>query len=163
MNSHARYTASGQIVRSDADSRTRTTLSWSGTGSFGNAFRTFLVNLGGVLDWNTRRVSFASLAATGGAYTQTRLVEQFDINGELLRRTETTDEVPVSVTVAGPGPRGLFEFGFDSRWALQGGEFEMPPVESDILSGSPRLVRRIRVTWPQVLPDFPPRDDYGGT
>jgi len=163
VNSSAAFTASGRIARNDASTRTRTTVTWSGAGSVGNAFRTFLVNLSGVLDWSTRRVSFARLAATMGPHTQTKLVEQFDVNGALLRSTETSEQRPAAVGVSSPGASGLFEFGFDSRWALLGGEFEMLPVESDILPGLPRLVQRTRVFWPQVQPDFPPRDDYGGT
>jgi hypothetical protein len=163
VHSGAVFTASGQISRSDAPTRTTTTITWSGTGSVANAFRTFIVNLGGQLDWQTRRVSMASLSATAGEHTQTKLVEQFDSNNQLERSTLTTEQVPVGVFVGGPGEQGAFEFGFDDRWALAGGQFDMLPVNSDILPSNPQLVQRTRVTWPQVLPDFPPRQDYGGT
>lgn len=163
VNSSASFTAGGQLVRDSATPRTRTTISWDGAGSVANAFRTFVVNLNGILDWTTRRVSFASLSALLGTYTQTKVVERFDINGESLGSTTTTDQVPVGVTVAGPGAQGLFEFGFDNRWNLIAGQFDMLPENSSLLPTPPQLVKRTAVTWPQVQPDVPPRDDYGGT
>jgi hypothetical protein len=46
---------------------------------------------------------------------------------------------------------------------LRSGAFEMPPVDSTILPAPPQRVRRTRVAWPEVRPDFAPRSDYGGT
>ena len=163
VRSRASYVASGTITRNDADTRSITTISWNGSGSVGNAFRDFAVNFAAFLDWTTRRSTFATLSATLGEYTQTKEVERFDINGESLGITTTSEQVPASVVAAGPGAQGLFEVAFDERWALRAGQFDLPEVNSSILPAPPQLVRRTRVTWPQVQPDFPPRDDYGGT
>jgi hypothetical protein len=43
------------------------------------------------------------------------------------------------------------------------GGFDMLPVDSDILPAPPQRVIRTRLSWPQVTPDFPPRNDFGGT
>ena len=42
-------------------------------------------------------------------------------------------------------------------------QFDMLPVNDSILPAPPQRVRRRRVSWPGVRPDFPPRADFGGT
>jgi hypothetical protein len=81
----------------------------------------------------------------------------------LLRSADDTLDVPVVLAVAGVGTQGLPELGFDAQWRLQGGSFDLLPQDSNILPAPPQRVRRTRVSWPAVEPDFPPRDDYGGT
>lgn len=162
--SRADYSASGQISQYDASTRTRTTIYWSGGGGIGNAIGAVLVALGGALGWDNRRLSPLSLSVQGGGvHQQRKLVEQFDINGALLRSSDDTVDVPVALAVAGVGTQGLLELGFDAQWKLQGGSFDLLPQDSNILPAPPQRVRRTRVSWPAVEPDFPPRDDYGGT
>jgi hypothetical protein len=164
LHSRADYGASGQISQYDASTRTRTTIYWSGDGGIGNTVGAVVVALGGVLGWDNRRLSPFSLSVQGGGvHQQRKLVEQFDINGALLRSTDDTMDVPVVLAVAGVGPQGLPELGFDAQWRLQGGSFDLLPQDSNILPAPPQRVRRTRVSWPAVEPDFPPRDDYGGT
>jgi hypothetical protein len=165
VHSRASFVASGSISRWDADTRTRTTIDWSGSGSLGNAIGDFRIAFGGVLMWDTRELSQVSLAVLGGAAHQQRTVtEQFDINGVLLRRSEQTGDVPVVMAAAGPSVSGtLLSMSFDADWNLRSGAFELPPVDSTILPAPPQRVRRTRIAWPQVRPDFAPRNDYGGT
>jgi hypothetical protein len=164
VHSRADFSASGSISRNDAPTRTTTTISWSGAGSITNAIGAFFVSLGGFLSWDTRQLSFVSLSVQGGGvHQQRKLVEQFDVNGQVIRRTDETVDVPVALTVFGPGEQGLFELGFDDQWNLRPGQFDMLPVDDGILPAPPQRVRRTRVSWPSVRPDFPPRADYGGT
>ncbi len=164
VHSHADFTASGTISRNDALTRTTTTISWSGDGSIGNSIGNVVVTLGGLLLWDSRRLSSVTLGVNGGgAHRQRTVMEQFDINGTLLRRTDETVDVPVALSAAGPGQQGLLELNFDDVWGLQAGEFDMLPVDDHILPAPPQRVRRSRISWPAVTPDFPPRKDYGGT
>ncbi len=167
VHSYANFTASGTISRYDASTRTRTTITWSGSGGMANAIGDFVVNLSGTVLWDSREVTQVqlSLAGAGGAvYNQQKVTEQFDINGDLLRRTEENGAVPVSLFAFGPGASGrLLEMAFDDQWNLFAGTFDMLPVNSDILPAPPQRVMRTRLSWPQVVPDFPPRNDFGGT
>jgi hypothetical protein len=165
VHSRASFVASGSISRYDAGTLTRTTIDWLGSGSLGNAIGDFRINFSGELAWDTRELSLVSLAVAGGASHQQRTVtEQFDVNGVLLRRSEQMGDVPVTLAAAGPGATGsLLSMGFDSDWNLRSGAFEMPPVDSAILPAPPQRLRRTRIAWPQVRPDFAPRNDYGGT
>ena len=164
VHSRADYTASGSISRNDASTRSVTTISWSGSGSFGNAIGNQLISLSGLLAWDSRRLSTVSLSVNGGGvHQQRKVVEQFDINGALLRRTDETVDMPVALSAFGPGLQGLLELNFDDQWNLQAGQFDMLPVDDNILPAPPQRVRRTRISWPNVRPDFPPRDDYGGT
>jgi hypothetical protein len=165
VHSRASFVASGSISRYDANTRTRTTIEWSGSGSVSNAVGDFRINFSGVLMWGTRELSQVSLAVMGAAGHQQRTVtEQFDINGALLRRSEQTADVPVALAAVGPSLTGTWlSMSFDSDWNLRSGAFEMPPVDSTILPAPPQRVRRTRIAWPEVRPDFAPRSDYGGT
>ena len=164
VHSRADFTASGTISRNDAPTRTTTTITWSGSGGIANAIGTFFVTLGGLLSWDTRVLSFVSLSVQGGGvHQQRKVVEQFDINRQVIRRTDETVDVPVSLTAFGPGAQGLLELGFDDQWNLRPGQFDMLPVNDSILSAPPQRVRRTRVSWPAVTADFAPRADYGGT
>ena len=164
VRSRADFTASGSISRNDASTRTITTISWSGGGGIGNTIGAFFVTLGGMLEWGSRRLSSANLNVRGGGeHAQRTVVEQFDINGAVLRRTDETVQVPVNLSVFGAGQQGLFGLSFDDEWALQGGQFDMTAVDDDILPAPPQRVRRTIISWPAVRPDFAPRKDYGGT
>jgi hypothetical protein len=164
VHSRADYVASGSISQYDASTRTRTTLTWSGSGGIANQIGGFVVNFSGVLAWDSRQLSLVQLSiAGGGAYSQLRVVEQFDVNGSLLRRTEESAAVPVNLAAFGPGLAGMLEMRFDEQWNLLAGAFDMLPVDSDILPAPPQRVIRTRLSWPQVAPDFPPRNDFGGT
>jgi hypothetical protein len=165
VHSSARYTASGSIQHTDASARTRTTITWSGNGGFANAMGGFVINFSAQLLWGGSQTLFTSLTVQeqGRTYQQQKVVEQFDINGELLRRTETNDDVPVSLLAAGPGASGELVLAFDTQWNLLAGQFDMLPVNSSILPAPPQRVMRTRLTWPQVTPDFPPLKDFGGT
>ena len=68
-----------------------------------------------------------------------------------------------SLSAAGPGLNGELKFRFDTDWNLLSGNFEMLPVNVDILPTPPQRVRRTVLSWPQVAPDFAPRKDFGGT
>jgi hypothetical protein len=162
VHSRADYAASGSISRHD--SSTRTTISWSGNGGIGNQTGAFAVNFSGTVFWDTRRMEMVQLGvAGGGAYTQLTVTEQFDVNGALLRRSEESTTVPVSLSAFGAGVGGLLEMTFDDQWNLLAGGFDMLPVDSDILPAPPQRVVRTRLSWPQVRPDFPPQTDFGGT
>ncbi|TXC66959.1 hypothetical protein FSC37_17890 [Piscinibacter aquaticus] len=164
VHSRADYSASGSISRSDSGTRTRTTISWSGSGGMGNQIGAFAVNFSGTVFWDSRRLEMVQIGvAGGGAYTQLTVTEQFDVNGALLRRTEESTTQPVSLSAFGAGMSGMLEMAFDDRWHLLAGGFDMLPVDSDILPAPPQRVVRTRLNWPQVAPDFPPRDDFGGT
>jgi hypothetical protein len=164
VHSRADYMASGSISRNEASTRTVTTISWSGGGSIGNAIGTQLISLSGLLAWDSRRLSTVILGVSGGgAHQQRTVVEQFDINGALRRRTDETVDIPVALSAFGPGLQGLLELNFDDQWNLQAGQFDMLPVDDNILPAPPQRMRRTRISWPNVRPDFPPRDDYGGT
>lgn len=167
VHSRADFIASGTISRYDASTRTRTTITWSGSGGVGNQIGAFLVNFSGVVLWDTRQLSLVQVSVVGagaGTYNQHKVTEQFDVNGDLLRRTEEDAQVPVSLIAFGPGANGgLLEMRFDDQWNLLSGAFDMLPVDSDILPAPPQRVIRTRLSWPQVMPDFPPRKDFGGT
>lgn len=164
VHSRADFSAGGTISRNEASTRTTTTINWSGGGAVANAIGSFFVSLGGLLTWDTRVLSFVSLSVQGGGvHQQRKVVEQFDVNGQVIRRTDETVDVPVSLTAFGPGAQGALELGFDDQWNLRPGQFDMLPVNDSILSAPPQRVRRTRVSWPAVTPDFPPRADYGGT
>ncbi|HOY36389.1 MAG TPA: hypothetical protein PLG32_14680 [Piscinibacter sp.] len=166
VHSRADFSASGSISRYDASTRTRTTITWSGNGGMGNQIGAFLVNFSGTVLWDSREVTQVQLAlggAGGAVYNQQKVTEQFDINGDLLRRTEENGALPVSLFAFGPGASGgLLEMRFDDQWNLLAGSFDMLPVNSDILPAPPQRVMRTRLSWPQVVPDFPPRNDFGG-
>lgn len=161
----ARYTASGSIQHYDASSHTRTTITWSGSGGFANALGGFVINFSAQLLWDNRRTLVASLTVQeqGRTHQQQKVVEEFDTNGELLRRTETNDAMPVSLAAAGPGVSGELVFSFDDEWRLLGGSFDMLPEDSSILPAPPQRVMRTRLSWPTVTPDYPPLKDFGGT
>lgn len=167
VHSRADYTASGNISQYDASTRTRTTISWSGSGGMVNQLGVFVVNFSGSVDWKTRQVALVQVAlggAGGGGFNQLKVTEQFDVNGQLLRRTEENGDVPVTLRAFGPGANGgVLEMSFDDRWNLLAGSFDLLPVNSDILPALPQRVMRTRLSWPQVVPDFPPRNDFGGT
>ena len=164
VHSRADFTASGSISHNEAQTRTTTTITWSGSGGIANAIGAFFVTLGGLLSWDTRVLSLVSLSVLGGGvHQQRKVVEQFDINGQVIRRTDETADVPVILTAFGPGAQGLLELGFDEQWNLRPGQFDMLPVNDSILPAPPQRVRRTRLSWPSVTPDFPPRADYGGT
>ena len=59
--------------------------------------------------------------------------------------------------------QGLIELSFDSEWKLQAGQFDLLPADGDILPAPPQRVRQARISWPAVMPVFPPRDNCGGT
>lgn len=164
VHSRVDYRASGSAEHYDAPSRTRTTLTWAGSGGAANAIGDFRVFFEAMLLWGSRETFFAQLdVRLAGTYQQRRVVEQFDVNGQLLRRTESTTDEPVALTVAGPGVQGALTLAFDRQWNLQAGQFEQLPVNSDLLPAPPQLVRQTRLSWPQVAPEFAPRDDFGGT
>jgi hypothetical protein len=165
VHSRASFVTSGSINHYDADTRTRTTIDWFGGGGIANDIGAFFVNFSGELAWDTRELSFVSLNVGGrGAHQQRTVVEQFDVNGALLRRSENTGEVPATLVAAGPGATGtVLAMAFDDQWNLRRGQFEMPPVDSAILPAPPQRLRRTRLSWPQVRPDFAPRMDHGGT
>lgn len=164
IRSGADFTASGTISRKDAQNRTTTTISWSGSGGVVNVRDEYFVSLSGTLQWDGRHAVSATLSVRGsGMHAQRTVVEQFDVNGALLRRTDETRDVPVILLAFGAGQQGLFDLRFDDEWALQAGQFDLAPVDDDILPAPPQRVRRTRISWPAVTPDYPPRDDYGGT
>lgn len=165
VHSRADYQASGSISHYDATTSTRTTITWSGSGGVSNAIGAFEVNASLTLLWDSRETLFLSLnvASARATHAQLTVTEKFDANGQLLRRTESQGSVPVSLVAAGPGSNGVFQFRFDPQWNLLAGAFEMPPVDSRILPAPPERMRRTRLTWPQVRPDFAPRRDFGGT
>jgi hypothetical protein len=164
VHSRASYQAGGSAEHYDTSTRTRTTVNWSGSGSIANAMGDFLVLFGAELFWGNRETRFTQLAVRGGgAYQQQRVVEQFDVNGQLLRRTDTTTNEPVSLSAVGAGAQGLLTLLFDRQWNLQAGQFELHSENSDVLPAPPQRVKRTRLSWPQVTPDFAPRDDFGGT
>lgn len=165
VHSRADFSASGSISNYDSSTRTRTTITWSGSGGIGNRIGAFVVNFSGTLYWDTRAMDMVQLGVTGGgSYTQLTVTEQFDVNGALLRRTETTSALPVSLSAFGPGATGgMLAMSFDEQWNLDAGSFDMLPVDSSILPAPPQRVVRTRLSWPQVRPDFPPRNDFGGT
>ncbi|QTN22563.1 hypothetical protein HZ992_20865 [Rhizobacter sp. AJA081-3] len=167
VHSRADFTASGTISRYDASTRTRTTITWSGSSGMVNQIGAFLVNFSGTVLWDSREVTQVQVAlggAGGATYNQQKVTEQFDVNGDLLRRTEENGALPVSLSAFGPGASGgLLEMRFDDQWNLLAGSFDMLPVNSDILPAPPQRVMRTRLSWPQVVPDFAPRNDFGGT
>jgi len=165
MHCSALYTASGSIQHDDAASHTRTTITWSGGGGFANALGNPVINFTVQLLWQSRRsvVAVLTVQEPGRTHLQKKVVEQFDSNGELLHRTETDEDVPVSLQALGPGVAGELAFAFDDDWQLLGGSFEMLPQDSSILPAPPQRVRRTRLTWPTVVPDYPPLKDLGGT
>lgn len=167
VHSRADFLASGTISRYDASTRTRTTIAWSGSGGMVNQIGAFLVNFSGTVQWDSRQVTQVQLALVGAGsavYNQQKVTEQFDVNGDLLRRTEENGALPVSLFAFGPGASGgLLEMAFDDRWNLLAGSFDLLPVDSDILPAPPQRVMRTRLSWPQVVPEFPPRNDFGGT
>lgn len=165
VHSRADFAASGSINRYDSSTRTRTTITWSGSGGIGNQIGNFFVNFGGTLYWDPRQLAMVQLGVLGGGFhNQQTVTEQFDVNGALLRRTEENALLPVTLSAFGPGASGgLLEMAFDDQWNLLAGGFDMLPVNSDILPAPPQRVMRTRLSWPQVRPDFPPRNDYGGT
>ena len=164
VHSSARFSASGSISQFDSVRRTLTTVSWLGSGSIGNAIGAFLVYLNGTLWWDSRRLAPLAVGVGGGtAFQQRTVVEEFDINGVLLRRNETTVDLPVTAAAAGAGPNGEFAMSFDPDWNLMSGQFEALPAESDLLPTPAKRLQRTRLSWPLVRPDFAPRLDYGGT
>lgn len=165
VHSSARYTASGSIDYYDAPTRTRTTVSWSGSGSLANEIGNFEVNGSLTLLWDSLETQLASLTviSTRALHDQLKVTEQFDVNGQLLRRSETPSTVPVSLSAAGPDLNGELKFRFDADWNLLSGNFEMLPVNVDILPTPPQRVLRTVLSWPRVTPDFAPRKDFGGT
>ncbi len=165
MHCSALYTASGSIQHDDAASHTRTTITWSGGGGFANALGNPVISFTVQLLWQSRRsvVAILTVQEPGRTHPQKKVVEQFDSNGELLHRTETDEDVPVSLLALGPGASGELVISFDDEWRLLGGSFDMLPVDSSILPAPPQRVMRTRLTWPTVTPDFPPVKDFGGT
>lgn len=167
VHSRADYAASGSINLYDASTRTRTTITWSGSGGMANQLGGFVVNFSGFVIWDTRQVGMLQVlvgGAGGGAFNQQKVTEQFDVNGQLLRRTEENGAVPVTLAASGPGASGgLLEMRFDDQWNLLAGSFDLLPVDSDILPAPPQRVIRTRLSWSQVAPEFPPRNDFGGT
>lgn len=162
--SFAAYRAAGTISRRDDSRRTVTTVDWSGSGRIDNVrLAPRQVTMVGLMDWASRRLTMPQVVVNGTAVIrQHKVVEQFDVNGELLSRTETTDEVPVQLQAYGTGD-GSLELQFDDGWKLQAGAFDLPPEPSDVLPAPPQLLRRTRLTWAAVEAACPPADTYGGT
>lgn len=161
LDSNGTFAASGQLAQFEPTTRTRTTVTWRGGGSFGNAPGLFPITLSGTITWATRRMPVQVLAVGGAGllHQEDRLVEEFDINGQLLRSSTSTADRPVSVAAVSGDPQA-FQFQFDERWELAAGAFDMPPQPVELLG--PRTMTT-RLSWPGVVPDFPPVDDFGGT
>lgn len=164
VHSAMHFSASGSISHYDSQTRTRTTVTWLGAGGAANVHGNFAVGFSAMLRWSTRGLELVNLTLRDVAgFRQTTLVERFDANGDLLSRQESEQTVPVALAgTMAPGPGGALAMAFDERWRLSPGRFELTPVPSTVLPVSPLLMQRTVLSWPEVLPDFAPQDDYGG-
>jgi hypothetical protein len=156
LASNAQFTASGEISRTEGS--VTTTVSWSGSGSVGNAPGQVLVKAAGVLDWQTRRMGF-TLSSLAGAHAQRTLEQRNDPELGLVTLRDETIERPATLQVAFSAS-GPLEFAFDTQWRLLAGGFDLPAQTVSLL-GTRQL--RTRLEWQAVAADFPPRDDLGGT
>jgi hypothetical protein len=152
VESHANYTASGEISQTATDG-VITTISWSGGGAMGNSLGQMLVMAVGVLTWQTRRMRFSLGVGGGSTYDQRTVV----VRGiEVVRDTTEPKTADVSAAVASTG---MLELVFDSQWALQGGNQVLAAEPLELLG--PRI-RTTTLNWGGALPDFPPEATVGG-
>jgi len=145
----ADYTASGEIAHT-VDGVT-TTLSWLGSGRFGEVPGASTVSFGATLDW-VRRVCTGTLLALGGTHQQREVRRR---GQELL--SDRTIDVPFVVS-APASPEVPLELQFDSHWDLAAGSYRLAPIPKQLLG---ERTQETVLSWPQVSAEFPPSSDEG--
>ncbi len=156
LGSRAEHVASGSISASEAG--TTTTISWSGSGSVGNAPGLRLVIGDGVFD-RARRSFQVFVNAAGGRYDERTLVQRLNTETRQLETVrDTTESKPVGVG-APTDPSRPLEFFFDERWRVMAGSYEGSEEEISLLG---TRTRRTSLSWQAAEPRFAPEDGVGG-
>lgn len=156
-DSHARFTASGEIAQTEG--RDTTTITWSGSGSASSTPGDMRVSGSGMLDWTARRWSPVVSVTGGGVHDQRRVVTRLDPDRGLIVVSDVTEQIPVSF-FAPALPIPPLEWAFDERWNLLPGSY-VNAVEPVTLLG-PRT-RTTTLNWAAVPARYSPVDDpFGG-
>lgn len=143
-NPMGRHVATGEISQL-ADGIT-TTVSWTGTGQFGDGPPPSMLSLSGVLDWVNRSFS-GTLLAFGGSHEER----------EVRRRDE--EVLSDSTAMVSYGAEASITLLFDNAWNLIAGSYPLP-TETRQLLGS--RVQETMLSWPAVIAEFPPSLTEGG-
>lgn len=155
-DSHASFTASGEI--SQTEGRDTTTISWSGSGNVAGTPGDMRVSGGGMLDWTARRWTPVVSVVGGGAHAQRRLVTRFDPEIGTVIVSDVTEQLPVSF-FAPALPIPPLEFVFDERWNLLAGSYANASVEVTLLG---TRTRTTTMSWAAVPASYSPVDDAHG-